>query len=67
VAQLQAAEELEWVSAPDGPVLHFRRPNGWESVTNFSADEVDIPPGTVLSSAPLYGDQLPPDTTAWII
>ncbi|HEV7167721.1 MAG TPA: glycoside hydrolase family 13 protein, partial [Micrococcaceae bacterium] len=51
--RLQTAEELEWVSSgPD--VLHFVRPGGWQSVTNFGTGPVDLPEGTVVaSSSPL--------------
>jgi alpha-glucosidase len=65
--KLQAAEELEWVDDLGDSVLHFRRPGGWESITNFGAEPVPLPAGVVLTSSPL-GDEtvLPPDTTAWI-
>jgi glycosidase len=66
--KLQAAESLEWMPGTSGQVLHFRRPGGWRSVTNFGPRAVPLPPGTVvLASAPLEGSQLPADTTAWII
>ena len=48
-------------------VLHFERPGGWQSVTNFGAEPVALPAGTVvLTSGPLEGDRLPGDTTAWL-
>ena len=66
--KLQAAEDLEWVSAPGDRVLHFLRPGGWRSVTNFGSEPVPLPAGTVVvSSAPLEGDLLPADTTVWIV
>ena len=71
--KLQAADDLEWVRGTSGQVLHFRRPGGWRSVTNFGTRAVPLPPGTVVAaSAPLQGTQLdcgvlPPDTTAWVI
>ena len=65
---LQAAESLEWMPGTSGQVLHFRRPGGWRSATNFSVRAVPLPPGTVaVASAPLEVGLLPPDTTAWII
>ena len=65
--KLQAAEELEWVETQSDTVLHFRRPGGWECITNFGSGSVALPPGVVLTSGPLTGDgALPPDTTAWI-
>ncbi|MCW4459211.1 glycoside hydrolase family 13 protein [Microbacterium sp. MPKO10] len=64
---LQTAEELEWVEADAPDVLHFRRPNGWEVVTNFGTEPVALPAGTVLvSSGPLAGDTLPGETTVWL-
>ncbi|MFB0835765.1 glycoside hydrolase family 13 protein [Arthrobacter halodurans] len=65
--RLQSAEELEWLEDPAPGVLHFRRPGGWHSVTNFGADPVGLPAGSVLlSSAPLDGGRLPANTTAWV-
>ena len=66
--KLQAAESLEWMPGTNGQVLHFGRPGGWRSVTNFGPRAVPLPPGTVvLASAPLEAGLLPADTTAWII
>jgi alpha-glucosidase len=51
--ELQTDEELEWVETGNPEVLHFSRPNGWQSVTNFGDTAVDLPAGNVLvSSAP---------------
>ena len=33
--ELQTSEELEWLETGNADVLHFRRPGGWQSVTNF--------------------------------
>ena len=66
--KLQAAENLEWMPGTNGQVLHFGRPGGWRSVTNFGPRAVPLPPGTVIvASAPLQASLLPADTTAWII
>lgn len=64
--ELQTEEALEWL--PSGSdVLHFRRPNGWQCITNFGADPVALPAGEVLlSSCRLDGTLLPPNTTAWL-
>ncbi len=52
----------------NGQVLHFRRPGGWRSVTNFGPCSVPLPPGTVVvASAPTETGLLPADATAWII
>ncbi|TWD83129.1 alpha-glucosidase [Kribbella amoyensis] len=65
---LQTGEGLEWVDGVDW-LLHFKRPGGWQSVTNFGAAPVELPEGAVvvLSSGPLEGAKLPTDTTAWLI
>jgi glycosidase len=66
--KLQAAETLEWMPGTGGQVLHFGRPGGWRSVTNFGSRAVPLPPGTVAAaSAPLEAGLLPADTTAWVI
>ena len=65
--ELQADEDLEWVENANPEILHFRRPGGWQSVTNFGDTAVDLPEGTVLvSSAPLEDGKLPGNTTAWL-
>ncbi|MCC9174613.1 glycoside hydrolase family 13 protein [Arthrobacter sp. zg-Y179] len=62
----QGPEELDWLDSP-ATVLHFRRPGGWQSITNFGAEAIGLPEGSVLhSSGPLDGGLLPPDTTAWL-
>jgi hypothetical protein len=64
---LQCAEELEWLESADA-VLHFVRPGGWRSITNYGTKSVAVPQGSVvLASDALDGDQLPPDTTAWLL
>nr|WP_134118446.1 glycoside hydrolase family 13 protein [Kribbella kalugense] len=64
---LRTGNSLTWVDATDW-VLHFTRPGGWQSVTNFGAAPVELPDAAVvLSSGPLEGDKLPSATTAWLI
>ncbi|TCN42647.1 alpha-glucosidase [Kribbella orskensis] len=64
---LQTSQSLEWVDGVEWS-LHFTRPGGWQSVTNFGAAPIELPDGAVvLSSGPLEGDKLPSDTTAWLI
>ena len=66
--ELQTDEELEWVETGNPDVLHFARPNGWQSVTNFGAEPVALPEGeVVVSSGPLEDGKLPANTTAWIV
>jgi alpha-glucosidase len=65
--ELQTAEELEWVETGNPKVLQFTRHGGWQSVTNFGAEPVELPAGEVLlSSAPLDGKLLPGNTTVWL-
>jgi len=65
--RLQGAETLEWMPG-NGQVLHFGRPGGWRSVTNFGPRPVPLPGGTLLLASALVRDGLlPPDTTAWIL
>ncbi|WBQ08671.1 glycoside hydrolase family 13 protein [Kribbella sp. CA-293567] len=64
---LQTGAGLEWIDDVEW-ALHFTRPGGWQSVTNFGAAPIELPDGAVvLSSAPLEGAKLPADTTAWLI
>lgn len=68
--KLQGPETLDWQDAP-ASVVHFTRPGGWHSVTNFGTSPAALPAGTlVLSSGPLDASAdtvlLPPDTTAWL-
>ena len=66
--QLQGPETLEWVDTGDEGVLSFRRPGGWQVVTNFGARAAALPGELVLTSGPLDGDgKLPQDTTAWVL
>lgn len=66
--ELQTDEELEWVETGNQDVLHFSRPGGWETVTNFGSEPFALPAGTVVvSSGPLEGGLLPADTTAWVV
>ncbi|MBG6224288.1 alpha-glucosidase [Arthrobacter sp. CAN_A2] len=66
--ELQGEEDFAWAEEPSADVLHFTRPNGWHSVTNFGSAPVDLPEGTVLlSSSPLEDGRLPADTTAWLV
>lgn len=65
--ELQAAEELTWLESPNGEVLHFSRPGGWQVVTNFGTEPVELPTGELLvSSGPLEGRRLPANSTVWL-
>jgi alpha-glucosidase len=64
---LQCAEEIKFIFNWNRNVLHFARPNGWQSFTNFGKSPVKLPKGKVLlSSKPLVGGQVPGETTVWL-
>ena len=64
--ELLTDETLEFVDSKR-KVVHFVRPNGWHSITNFGKKPVALPAGTVrLTSAPLVDGKLPGNATAWI-
>ncbi|MTA58777.1 MAG: alpha-amylase, partial [Actinobacteria bacterium] len=65
---LQTDEDLTWVKHWLSPsLLHFKRPNGWQSITNFGSKPAKIPAGKVLSSSmPLVDGKLPANATVWI-
>jgi alpha-glucosidase len=70
--RLQTAESLQWVSAPDAVLAHYRRPNGWEVLTNFGAIPVELPEGLdaariVMASGalPVASTMVPAETTLW--
>jgi alpha-glucosidase len=60
-------DTLTWLDAPAG-VLALGRPGGWGCVVNISGAPVALPPHDLilLSSGPLPGGLLPPDTAAWL-
>jgi alpha-glucosidase len=65
--KLLAGEELTWAEDTPEGVLAFTRSPGWRCVANLSGRPVALPPGEVLlSSAPLTGRTLEPDTTVWL-
>jgi alpha-glucosidase len=66
--KLQTDEKLTFVNHFFNPsLLHFKRPNGWHSVTNFGKRPARLPKGKVLlTSAPLVEGKLAADATAWI-
>ncbi|MPY11231.1 glycoside hydrolase family 13 protein [Arthrobacter sp. KR32] len=66
--ELQGDEDFTWEDESAADVLHFTRPSGWHSITNFGSAPVDLPAGRVLlSSSPLEDGKLPADTTAWLV
>ena len=66
---LQTGETLEWVDTGREDVLRFRRPNGWEVVTNFGTSPFELGAAAddaVLSTVALDGSALPGEATVWI-
>jgi alpha-glucosidase len=67
--QLQTGESLEWRETGRADVLRFARPNGWQVVTNFGTEPVDLgadADAVVLSTRPLRDGALPGEATAWL-
>ncbi|WP_127476270.1 glycoside hydrolase family 13 protein [Microbacterium sulfonylureivorans] len=60
-------ESVEWLDL-GAEVIAFARGAGTLSVTNFGATPIELPAHrqTLLSSVPLDGALLPPDSTAWL-
>ena len=63
--QLKPDSSFAWVESGDPQVLRFARAGGWECIINFSAHSTRIPGELLLSSDPLTGHDLPPETAAW--
>ncbi|WP_253769541.1 glycoside hydrolase family 13 protein [Goodfellowiella coeruleoviolacea] len=60
--------ELEWYGAPPGCFAFRRKGGGLICALNTSAVSVPLPAGAVvLSSGPMDGDLLPPDTAVWLL
>ena len=72
--ELQSEESLEWLSQAGAPVVHYRRPNGWEVLTNFGSSPAELPSGVdpskvVLSSGEPVAEAtstIPGETTFWL-
>jgi alpha-glucosidase len=60
--------ELEWYGAPPGCFAFRRKGGGLICALNTTAAPVPLPPGElILASGPMAGNQLPPDTAAWLV
>ncbi|XVV36194.1 glycoside hydrolase family 13 protein [Streptomyces sp. CA-100214] len=65
--KLLDGESLTWSDDVPAGVLQFDRTDRWRCVTNLTGATVDLPAGEVLlSSSPLDGGRLGPDTTVWM-
>jgi len=61
-----SGDEVEWFGAPEG-CMAFRRSGGLVCALNASDTSVPMPPGDlILTSGPLDGGGLPPDTAVWL-
>jgi alpha-glucosidase len=60
-----ADPDVRWADTP-ADVLAFDRGAGLRCVLNLSGDAVGIPGVLLLASGPVTGDELPPDTAAWL-
>lgn len=62
-----SGEALEWFGAPPGCFAFRRKGGGLTCALNTSSAQVPLPPGEVLlSSGPLAGHHLPPETAVWL-
>jgi alpha-glucosidase len=60
-------DDLEWYGAPEGCFAFRRAGSTLVCALNASPDPVPLPPGDVLlTSSPMMGDLLPPDSAAWL-
>lgn len=65
--ELQTDETLEWIETGRDDVVHFRRPNGWEVVTNFGVAPYPLPAGEVLlATESIDGGAVPGESTVWL-
>lgn len=65
--QLQGPEALEWVDAGRDDVLWFRRPGGWDVVTNFGSEPFPFDDrDAILRSSPESPGELSAETTVWL-
>ena len=65
---LRTDDDVAWIEHPDRPgVLHLRRSNGWNSLTNFTSQPVPMPAGRVVlrSLGHVSSDLVHPETTVW--
>jgi alpha-glucosidase len=59
-------EVLDWLELGDD-ILAFRRGSGVSCLANYGREPMALPDGdVVISSGPVEGDALPPDTTVWL-
>ncbi|MDO5082676.1 MAG: glycoside hydrolase family 13 protein [Arachnia propionica] len=64
--ELGGIDELEWLPTDSDEVLHFRR-GPWHVVANFGTTPAPLPDGRLLLSSGELGEDLPGETTAWLV
>ena len=66
--RIRATGELRWLGPEDGGLLCFAREPGFILAANLGAAPVPLPAHreVLLTSGPLTGGSLPPDTAAWL-
>ncbi|KJL48005.1 Oligo-1,6-glucosidase [Microbacterium hydrocarbonoxydans] len=65
--RLQTDEALEWIETGRADVLRFARPNGWQVVTNFGSEPLDLGADAAhVVLGPVIDGALPGDSTVWI-
>jgi len=63
---LQTSEQLEWIPSGRSDVLRYRRPNGWEVVTNFGTETYPVDrDDALLASRSLEAGAVPGEATVW--
>lgn len=59
---------IDWLTAPLDALAFRRRSGTLVCALNAGSRPIPLPPGEViLASAPLVGDELPPDAAAWLV
>lgn len=66
----QTGETLEWIDTGRADVLRFRRPNGWQVVTNFGDEPFPLEAGEIAvsssSEVESAGPAVPAESTVWL-
>ncbi len=64
--KLISGEKLSWLPSATG-TLWFEREGGWSSITNFTDQEMELPPGELLiASEDISAGKLPANSTVWL-
>jgi alpha-glucosidase len=64
--ELVTDEKIKWHNTTDISVLHYSRPNGWNVIINFRAENYQMPKGELLlSTRPVVNGKIPAGSTVW--